>query len=151
MKTLITMFAMTVLVASPASGSIRDAAFASSADRQGLQTSMFAGATYGVDLDKRTGQARGRASLGFGGMTRTPTADLRFAKGLQLSAGQTGKPALFVGGRDLGQVQKQKANLSGGTTALIVVGVVALVAVAAVVVADAVDDERCIGEDGDCD
>ena len=131
MNKLPTLFVMISLSASPAWGSVREAAFASSADRPAAQTSMFAGATYRVGLDRRTSEARGRASLAFIGMTRTPTNDIKFRHGIELSQGQTGKPALYLAGQDLGQV-KAKANLSStATIGLVVVGVLAIGAVAA--------------------
>ena len=150
MKTLIAVAAVTGLVATPLSATVRDAAYASSSDRQATQTSLFAGATYRVGLDNRAGEPRGRASLAFAGMARTPANDFRFGQGLEISRGQTGKPALFMAGQDVGQV-KDRANLSGGTTAIIVGGVILLVVVAAVVISDYQRSQRCIGEEGDCD
>ena len=92
---------------------------------------MFAGVTYRVGLDRRTSEARGRASLAFTGMKRTPTDDFKFRQGIELSLGRTGKPALYLAGQDLGQV-KAKANLSStATIGIVVVGVLAIGAVAA--------------------
>lgn len=151
MKKLITLLAMTSLSASPAWGSVREAAFASSTDRPATQTSIFAGATYRVGLDRRTSQQRGRASLKLAGTNHVPgSSEIRFGDGLELTGGQTGKPALHLAGQDIGQLNR-KANLSGTGTALIIGGVIVLGVVAALVISDYERSQRCIGEEGDCD
>ena len=133
MNKLLTLFTAMSLLASPAWVSAREAAFASSADRSAPRSSVFAGATWRIGLDGRTGKTRNQASLRFSGMTHTPgTADLRLGNGLAIAAGQTGRPALFVGGQDIGQIERQ-ANLNGGNTALIVGGVLLVLAVGAAV------------------
>jgi hypothetical protein len=151
MNKLLTVLVLTSLLTSPAWGGVREAAFASSADRHAAQTSMYAGATYRVSLDRRTSEQRGRASLKLAGMSHVPgSSDMRFGQGLELTGGQTGKPALHLAGQDIGQL-KRKANLSGTGTALIIGGVILLGVVAAVVISDYERSQRCIGEEGDCD
>ena len=145
MKKLLTLLAMTSLSASPASGSVKEAAFASSADRHAPQTSMFVGATYRVGLDKRSGVARGRASLAFTGMTRTPTSDIKFRQGLELSQGRTGNPSLYIAGQPIGKMGR-KANLSTGTGIAIGLGVIL---VAGVVVLATYCDNDCENAKGE--
>jgi len=128
----ISLLAMTSLAASPAIASVREAAFATSAEQQRAQTSVFVGATWRIGLDRRAGEPRGRALLALTGMTRTPSAEVRFGRGLEISGGQGGTPLVSMGGQDLGQV-KAKAKLSGGTTAAIVIGVLVVAAVVAAV------------------
>ena len=87
---------------------------------------MFAGATWRVGLDRRTGDSRGRASLKLSGMTYAPaSSEVRFGQGLEIAAGRTGKPALHTAGQDIGQL-KTKAQLSGTTTAVVVGGILVL-------------------------
>ena len=139
MKHFLAFTAMTSLIVSPLSASVRDAAFASSADPSTAQTSVFAGATYKVGLDRRSGEPRGRASLKLAGMVK-PSAygQARFSDGLEIASGRTGKPALHLAGRDVGELN-QKANLGTvGTAAIVVVEV----AVAAAVVVALLIDER---------
>ena len=148
MNKLITLSAMTSLLASPAWGSVREAAFASSADRHVAQTSMFAGATYRVALDLRTSEPRDRASLKLAGMSQVPgSSEIRFGQGLELTGGQTGKPALHLAGQDIGQLNT-KAQLSGTGTALIIGGVIVLGVVVALVAADIHHDNKCSEEEG---
>ena len=145
MKQLVTLLAM-LSMAIPASASVREAAFATSADRTQAQTSMFAGATIHVGIDRRTSEAP-RAALKFSGMAHTPgMTDLRLGQGLEIAGGETGKPAVHLAGQDVGQLQ-QRANLSGGAkTALIIGGIV----VAGLVIAFATMDPPAIFED-DCE
>ena len=125
----IAFLAMTSLLTSPVLGSVREAAFSSSSDRHGSQNSMFAGATYRVGFDRRSGEPRGRASLNVAGMTRTPTADFKIGQGLEIRGGRTGKPAFLLGGREI-DLKNRKANLSSGATiAIVAVGVLAVGAV----------------------
>jgi hypothetical protein len=141
MKTFVSVLVVASLVATPAAASVRDAAFASSADRGRAETSMFVGVSYRVTSNHRTSAPQGRASFKMSGMAHTPgTSDFKFGHGLEISSGETGKPALFVAGHDVGQLDR-KAHLSGGNTALIVVGVlVVAAAVAAVVVVNELDE-----------
>lgn len=151
MNKLLSLVAMTNLLVSPGWGSVREAALSSSADRHPAQTSVYAGATYRIPLDRHTKEQRGRASLKLAGMSRVPgSSDIRFSQGLELAGGQTGKLALHLAGQDIGQLDK-KAQLSGTGTALIIGGVVVLAVVAALVVSDYERSQRCIGEEGDCD
>lgn len=128
MNKLLTMVAMTSLLASPAWGSVREAAFPSSASRHSAQTSIFAGATYRVGLDRRTSQASGRVSLALTGMTRTPTSDVKFRQGIELSQGHTGKPSLSLAGQPIGKMGR-KANLSTGAGIAIGLGVILIAGV----------------------
>lgn len=137
MKKLTALAAMTCLAASPALGSVRNAAFASSTDRPAGQTSMFIGVTYRVGLARQTSTPRGRASLTVAGMARMPTNELRFGQGLEISGGKSGNPALYIAGRDVRGLGKQ-ANMSNGGKIAIGVGVVVLVG-AVVVAAIAID------------
>lgn len=138
MQKLIAFLAMTGLAASPVGASVRDAAFSSSADRAPAQTSIFAGATYRLGLDGRAGKTRGRAGLNLSGMVMSPDAsDIRIGQGLEVADGKTGRPALFVAGREAGKLGDRARVGTGGTVALVVVGVVI---VAGVAVALAVDE-----------
>jgi len=149
-KKLVYLLAVTGLAATPVSASVRDAAFASSADWPAVGTSMFAGATYRVSLDRRTTDARGRASLKLAGMTKAAgSAEIRFGQGLELTGGKTGRPALFLAGQDVGQF-KSKAQMSG-TTAVVMVGGLILLGVGAVVAINEYKASHCIGERGDCE
>lgn len=150
MNRLIAMLSMSSLVASPAMASVRAAAYASTADRHSAQTSLFAGATYRIGFDRRDSRQRGRAAINIAGMSRTPTAEFRVGQGLELTGGKGGKPTLSLAGQDLGQF-KQRAQLKGTTTALIIGGVVLVGVVAAVLISDYQRSQRCIGEEGDCD
>ena len=145
MKRLISLFAVTSLVTSPAAATIREAAFASSADRHGTQTSMFVGATYRLAFDKRTVGSWGRASLAFTGVTRTPTNDFKFRQGMELSRSQTGKLSLYIAGQDVGEVER-KANLSTGAGIAIGLGVLL---VAGVVVLATYCDNDCENAKGE--
>ena len=150
MNKLLTLLTMTSLLASPAVGSVKDAAFASSSDRHGAQTSMFAGATYSVALDRRTHEKRERASLKFAGMSHVPgSSEIRFGDGLELTSGRTGRPALHIAGQDVGQLNA-KAQLSGTGTALIIGGVIVVGVVVALVASDLHHDNKC-SEEEDCD
>lgn len=149
MKRFIAVLAMSSLAATPALGSVRDAAFSSSADRPAAQTSVFAGATYRVGLDRRAAEARGRASLKVAGMSNAPgSPDFRFGNGLEITAGRTGKPAVHLAGQDIGQLNR-KAQLSGTTTALIVGGVLIAAAVTALVLVDYTRDRRRCEDDSE--
>lgn len=115
---------MSGLFASPAVASVREAAFASSADQSSAQTSLFIGATYRVGLHRGTGDPKGRVAVKLSGMTLAPDSSrLRIGGGLEIAGGKTGKPSLFLAGRDLGTVG-QKSNLSSGAAIGIGIGVV---------------------------
>jgi hypothetical protein len=145
MNKFFTMIGMTSLLASPALGSVRDAAFASSADSTAAQTSIFVGATYRVELGKRTVETPGRASLAFTGITRTPTNDIKFRQGLELSQGETGKASLYIAGQNIGEIER-KANLSSGAAIAIGVGVIL---VAGVIVLATYCDNDCENAKGE--
>ena len=131
MQKLTALLAITSLLGTPAVAGVRDAAFASSADSHAARTSMFAGVTHRVGLDRRT-RARDGAALAVTGVMRTPSASFKFGHGLEFSHGRTGKAALFLGGQDVGQFNK-KAGMNGGTTAVIVGGLLLVAAVGAAV------------------
>ncbi len=123
MKEFVSLLVLTSLGASPGMASVRDAAFASSADQPAVQTSMFVGATY-VDLNRRSTERNGRAALKFSGMARTAgSATVKFGQGFEIAGGKTGKPALYLAGREMGRFDRQ-SNLSGGAAIGIGVGVV---------------------------
>jgi hypothetical protein len=131
-KKLVSLLALTSLAATPVSASVRDAAFASTADRSAATTSLFVGATYRVGLHPRDEARKGRASLMVAGMKMTPaSAGIRFGKGLELTSGKTGKPALHIAGQDISQFER-KANLGTGGAIAIGLGVALLVGVAVV-------------------
>jgi hypothetical protein len=141
MKKLIALLAMTSLSATPAAASVRDVAFSSSADQARAQTSMFAGASYRVVLGGTGENPRSRASLKLSGMMKVPGAsEIRFGQGLEVARGIAGKPALFVAGRDVGKLGDQARLGSGGTIALVVVGLVVVAGGAAALAIDARDD-----------
>jgi hypothetical protein len=144
-KTLATFTAIASLAA-PAMADVRTAAFADGADRSPIQTSVFAGATLRIGLDRKSGEPRHRASLGISGMALDPaTSSFQVGQGIELSLSGAGKPALMLGGSDAGDLWRT-ANMSGGGKAALIVGGVALaLGVAALV---AVDTLRCEDEDG---
>ncbi|MEO7654576.1 MAG: hypothetical protein ABIS23_02695 [Sphingomicrobium sp.] len=139
MKWPMILLAMASLPLSPAAASVRDAAFSSSADQTYAQTSIFAGASYRLTLGRSGDTPRSRASLKLSGMKTAPGAsEFKFGQGLEIAAGKAGKPTLYVAGRKAEKLG-DRANLgTGGTVALVVVGVV----VAAGVVAALLIDER---------
>lgn len=121
MLKFISVIAVASLAAAPLAASVREAAFSTSADRPAIQTSVFAGTTYRMGLDRRVSKAPGRLSLKLSGMAWSPaTAELRLGQGLEFGAGNSGKPALLVGGKDIGSMHKA-AKLNGTTTAVVVV------------------------------
>ena len=126
MKRLSALLAITSILSAPAYANPREAALASSGDRSAVQTSVFAGATYRVGLDRRTNQRRGKAALTFAGMTQSPTAGFTVGQGLELSGGEGGKARLYLAGQEVGQLGK-RANMSTGGTIAVVAGAVVLV------------------------
>lgn len=150
MKTFTSLLAVISLIGAPATAGVREAALTTSSDRQITRTSLFVGATYRVGLDRRTGGQGGRASLRFAGMSRSSGSEIRFSQGLELKAGASSRPAVYLAGHDIGQL-RTKSHLNGTTTAVIVGGVLLLGVIAAVAVSDYERDQRCIGEEGDCD
>ena len=78
-----------------------------------------------MGFDGSTGKPRGRASFLVGGMSSTPDAStFRIGQGLELAGGKSGKPALFIAGRDVGELGDRNNLSTGATIALVVVGVV---------------------------
>jgi hypothetical protein len=149
MKKALAWLATVSLVISPATAGLSEAAFSSSAERASMQTSMFAGATYRIGFDRHRNVPRGRASLRLGGMAKSPTtSQFQFNDGLEIRGGETGKPALYLAGRDIGRLQR-KSELSGSGTALVIGGIVVLAVVVALVAADAHHDNKC-SEEEDC-
>ena len=143
-KTLATLTAIAGL-ATPATADVRTAAYAGGAERGAIQTSLFAGATIRIGLNRQTGE-RYRTSLGINGMARDPGASgFQVGQGLELSLTSGGKPSLFLGGTDAGELWRAANMSGGGKTALIVGGVALALGVAALVAVDAV---RCEDEDG---
>jgi hypothetical protein len=131
MQKIVCALTVASLTAAPVSASVRDAAFASSADNHASRTAMFIGASYRVGLHPKDKARNGRVSLKLSGMTMTPgSAEIRFGQGLELTGGQSGKPALFVAGQDVRELQKQTQLSSGGKIAVAAGVVVLLGAVA---------------------
>lgn len=127
MNKLIACVALGGLVSAPSMASIRSAAYSQTSDINVAQPSMFAGATYRVGLDRKSGTTKGRASLKVAGMTATrETGGMRFAEGVELTGGKTGKPALHLAGHDIGDFER-RSHLSTGATIAIGIGVVLLV------------------------
>lgn len=149
MRVLIMTLAMIGLATAPATASVRDAAFSSSSDRLNVQASVFAGASYRVGLDRRTGGPRGQASLKLSGMTKaSDTSVVRFGQGLEIIRGEAGAPGLYLAGQDVGEL-KSKAQLKGTGTALIIGGVVLLAVAVALVASDIHHKNKC-SEEEDC-
>lgn len=149
MNNFVSMLAIAGLIASPASASVRDAAFADSGDRSVARTSTFAGVSYRVGLETTTGKPTGVASLQLAAMTHASgSAQMRFSDGLQLRAGKSGKPALHLAGQDIGELNR-KAELDGTGTALVIGGVVLLAVIVAVVASDIHHKNKC-SEEEDC-
>ena len=137
MKKLSGFLAIAFLAASPAATSVREVAFASTADRAQPRTSMFVGATYRLDLDGKAGKPRSRASLQLSGMMSAPDAsNLRIDQGLEIAGGKAGKPALLIAGRDAGELGDRAHLGTGATIAVVVVGVVVVAGVVAALLID---------------
>jgi hypothetical protein len=112
--------------------SVREAAYSTSSNQPVAQVSMFGGATYRIGFDRRADKVRGRASLNFGGMVKSAnSSELRIAQGLEIAGGKSGKPALHLAGQDVGELGNRAKLGTGGTVALVVVGVVVVAAVIA--------------------
>jgi hypothetical protein len=110
-----------------------------SGDQARTESGLFAGATYRVGFDRRANAPRGRATLNLSGMTWRPAAsELRIGEGIALGISERARPALLVGGTEVGDIGR-RANLSGTATAVIVLGV-AVIAVA-VLVATSCDND----------
>ena len=139
MSKFLTLAAIASLTSAPASANLREAALATSGDQARTHSGLFVGATYRVGFDRKANAPRGRGALTLSGMTYRPqTSELRIGEGIAVGISGQAKPALLIGGADVGQLGR-RANLSGRATALIVVGV-AVVAVA-VLVATACDND----------
>lgn len=142
-------FVALVSLATPAFADVRTAAYASASDRAQPQTSMFAGATFRIGLDRKAGEPRHRASLAVSGMARgTATSAYQLGQGLELSLAGKGKPGLFIGGSDAGELWRAAQMSGGGKTALIVGGAVAVLGIAALV---AYESLPCQDGDDPCD
>ena len=106
----------------------------------GARPAAFAGVQVRVPLRyKSTTKASARLQLGSAYYTRAQSGALvqtGRSVGLELGAGKTGKPALYIGGQDSAEM-KEKLNLDGTTTTLLIVGGVVLVVVALAAVASA--------------
>lgn len=123
-KKLVSLLAISGLFASPAVASVREAAFASSADQSSAQTSLFIGATYRVGLHRRTSDSKGRIAFKLSGMALAPDGSrLRIGNGLEIAGGRTSKPSFFLAGREI-DTSRQKSNLSSGAAIGIGIGVV---------------------------
>lgn len=147
-KTIAT-FAAIAGLATPAFADVRTAAYAGGVERAPIQTSLFAGATLRIGLKHKAGEPRHRASLGLSGMARHPGASgFQIGQGLELSLSGGSKPSLRLGGSDAADLIRTANMSSGGKTALIAGGVVAVLGVAALV---AVESLPCQDEDDPCD
>ena len=136
-------------LSTPALADVRTVAYASAADRAPTQTSMFAGATLRLGLNRKSGEPRYRASLGFSGMARNPGAPgVQVGQGLELSLSGNGRPALYIGGSDAGELWKAAKMSGGGKAALIVGGTAAVLGIAALV---AYESLPCQDDDDPCD
>ena len=144
MKKLVAFWAGVSLGASAATASVRDVAFASTDDRAQPRNSTFVGATYRIGFDRGAGKPRGRVSLQVSALTSTPDASiLRIGQGLELTGGKSGKPALFIAGRDLGDLGDRNHLSKGATIALVVVGVVVVAGgVAALLIDERLDRQN---------
>lgn len=130
-------------MSSAAFADVRTAAFTSASDRPATQTSMFVGTTVSFSLTGKSSRPRYRAALGIGGMARnTGTSELKVGQGLELALTGKKRPALHMAGSDVGQMWRTTKLSGGGKTALIIGGVAVALGVAALVVADKVEDER---------
>jgi hypothetical protein len=148
MNKLIACLVLGGLVSAPAMASVRTAAYSQSSDMNVAQPSMFAGATYRVGFDRKSGTTTGRASVKIAGMTATrETGGMKFAEGIALTGGKTGKPALHLAGLDIDDLER-RSNLSTGATIAIGVGVVLLVG--AVIIATTKPWE-CYSDGAPCD
>ena len=136
-------------LAAPAFADVRTAAYAGASDRAQIQTSMFAGATVRIGLNRKSGEPRYRTSLAISGMARDPAVSaVQVGQGLELSFAGKGKPNLFIGGSDAGELWRAAQMSGGGKTALIVGGVVAVLGIAALV---AYESLPCQDGDDPCD
>ena len=136
-------------LAAPAHADVHTAAFTGASDRAPTQTSMFVGATFRIGLNGKPNEPRYRAGLGFSGMTRNPnTSELRVGQGLELSLAGNRKPTIRLTGSDVGVLWQTAKLNDGGKTALIVVGVVAAVGVATLLVLGGID---CAQADDPCE
>ena len=119
------------------------------------RTGTFAGMNVRMALGGRAA-ARPTARLQLG-MTHSygnphsgmPTQTTRLAS-FELGASRAGKPALFMGGQEVGEVQK-KLGIGGSTgTALLVVGGVAVVALVLLAAARSEFEDDSCDDPGDC-
>ena len=131
MKKCLMLFTMASLLSSPTWGSVREAAFATSADPTRAESSMFIGLNYGVALDRKTNARKARASFMVARMVKTPNAQFRVGEGLALATGGEGRPAFLVGGQEIGRKDGKATLSTAGTLGIVVVGVLAVGAVAA--------------------
>ena len=146
MKSFASILAVASLANAPVAASVRDAALSSSSDRPEMRTSMFAGATYRVGFNRKTGKVVGRASLKIAGMTSVPGSPYaKFANGFEITGGKTGQPALHLRGMDIGEIER-KASLSTGATIAIGVGVLS---VAGVIILATYCDNDCENAKGE--
>ena len=138
MKKLIGLLVVTGLSATPVTASVRDAAFSSSADHAQAQTGMFIGVHYRLSSNRDASAPRGRASFKLSGMAQTPgTSDFKLGSGLEFAVGKSGKPTLFVAGREAGKLGNQAHLGTGGTIALAVVGLAVVAGAVAALTIDA--------------
>ena len=143
MRMFVSVLAIASLITAPVAASVRQAAFSSSAD-QVRESSMFIGMNYGIALDRKTNAQDARASFKVARMVKTQNAQFRVGEGLGLAAGAKGRAAFLVGGQEI-DLKNGKANLSkGATIGIIVVGVLAIGAVAAYyALRDPCDHKEC--------
>ncbi|HEV2078670.1 MAG TPA: hypothetical protein VGR19_02070 [Allosphingosinicella sp.] len=119
------------------------------------RTAGFAGMNVRVPLGHRAGaKPAARLQLGVTHSYRnphfaTPAQSVRLAS-FELGASRSGKPTLFMGGQEIGEVQK-KLGVGGSTgTALLIAGGVGLVALVVLLAAKSdLEDDSC-DRSGNC-
>jgi hypothetical protein len=88
---------------------------------------MFAGATYRIALDGRTGPATGEMRLKIAGHSYDPVqVRHRFSSGLEFGRGERGTAVLTIAGRPA-NLAAETPEFERKNTALIVLGVIVLV------------------------
>lgn len=119
--------AAAVSMSVPALANPRDAAFATSGDRPAIHGGMFAGASYRIALDGRTGPAQGEMRLKLAGHSYDPAqVRHRFGSGLEFGQGERGTAVLWIAGRPA-NLAAEAPDFERENTALIVLGVIVLV------------------------
>lgn len=143
MKSTVSVLAVASLVTAPAGASVRDAAFATGADRARAETGVFIGVNHKVTFGRRANAREVRTSFNIAPMVRASDAQYRIGEGLGFAPAANGKATFLIGGQPIDT--KDKANLStAGTVSIVVVGVLAVGAVAAYyALRDPCDHKEC--------